>query len=222
MEKWLIIQLFPWLLGSFFIPKKSIVALDCQKTIKYTVETSTTKQDFTLSNKPFGTPTLSELHSIEMDTAVLNICIGNNGNCTWALDSKVKPKLSPVGGYAVTMLRQMSGDWTASPEQFLTKKRKAGGTVTHLGNAVLSLRQIDTASGYSSVTLVDTAHCLFIGSSFYNPDNSLKFKVFFKYMTNTEGWQRLESATLSAFTFTDNQQKGVVTEVTSKFKIKID
>ena len=116
------------------------------------------------------------------------------------------------------MLRQMSGDWTASPEQFLTDKQNAGGSITTLGKGIVSVRQIDTASGYSSVTMVDVGHCVFLGSSFYNPDNSLKFKIVFKYGTNTEGWQRLESATLSALTLTDNSKKGVFTEVTSVFK----
>jgi hypothetical protein len=218
MEKWLIVQLFPWLFGCFFIAKSPSPTEDCHKTIQYTIETVTTKRNFELSEKPFGQPTISDPLSIEADTGVLNICIAHTGNCTWEIEGKSKPKLSPIGTYAISMLRQMSGDWTASPEQFLADKQNAGGTVTRLGNGVLSLRQIDTASGYSSVTLVDVAHCVFIGSSFYNPDNTLKFKIVFKYGTNTEGWQRLESATLSAVTFGDNRQKGELTEVTTVFK----
>lgn len=218
MEKWLIAQLFPWLLGSFFVAQTPIPIENCQKTIQYTVETVTTKRQIELTDKPFAPPIISDPHSTEADTAVLNICIANSGDCTWAIEGKNKPKLSPIGLYAVSMLRQMSGDWTASSEQFLTEKRQAGGSVSQLGNGVLSLRQIDTASGYSSVTLVDTTKCVFIGSSFYNPDNSLKFKIVYKYQTNTEGWQHLESATLSAVSFGDNRQKGELTEVTTHFK----
>jgi hypothetical protein len=218
MEKWLITQIFPWLFGAFFVAQTPVLTEDCQKTIQYTVQTVTTKRHFTLSDKPFGQPTISEPLSIETDTGQLNICIANNGNCTWAMEGKNKPKLSPIGLYAVSMLRQMSGDWAASPEQFLSEKCEKGGIVSKLGNGVLSLRQIDTASGYSSVTLVDTAHCAFIGSSFYNPDNSLKFKIVYKYQTNTGGGQHLESATLSAVSFGDNRQKGELTEVTTHFK----
>ena len=191
---------------------------ECQRTIQYTVETTTTKRTFTASEKLYTPPTLSDPLSIEADTATLNICIAHGGNCTWEMNSKNKSKLSPIGTYAITMLRQMSGDWTASPEQFVTDKQNAGGTITTLGKGILSIRQIDTASGYSSVTMVDIGHCVFLGSSFYNPDNSLKFKIVFKYGTNTEGWQRLESATLSALTLIENNKKGVFTEVTSVFK----
>jgi hypothetical protein len=218
MEKWLVAQLFPWLLGVFPVAQTPILTQDCQKTIKYTVETVTTKRHFELSDKPFSTPTISDPLSIEADTALLNICIANTGNCTWAIEGKRKSKLSPIGLYAVSMLRQMSGDWSASPEQFLVEKQKAGGVVSNLGNGVLSLRQTDTASGYSSVTLIDKSQCIFIGSSFYNPDNTLKFKIVYKYQTNTEGWQHLESATLSAVTFGENRHKGELTEVTTVFK----
>ena len=237
MEKGLITHIFPLLLSSFLMIQKSSQNVDnqrhidssfivhhsslkkeCQKTIQYTVETTTTKRTFTASEKLYTPPTLSDPLSIEADTATLNICIAHGGNCTWEMNSKNKSKLSPIGTYAITMLRQMSGDWTASPEQFLTDKQKAGGTITALGKGIVSIRQIDTASGYSSVTMVDIGHCIFLGSSFYNPDNSLKFKIVFKYGTNTEGWQRLESATLSALSLTENSKKGVFTEVTSVFK----
>lgn len=218
MEKWLIYQIFPWLFGSFFMTQKPLLTDDCQKTIQYQVETVTTKRNIILPNKPFGQPTISDPLSMETDTGLLNICIANTGNCTWAIDGKPKPKLSPIGTYTIGMLRQMSGDWSASPEQFLIDKQQTGGIVSKLGNGVLSLRQTDTASGYSSVTLIDTAHCAFIGSSFYNPDNTLKFKIVFKYSTNTEGWQRLESATLSSVVLTDNRKKGEWTEITTTFK----
>lgn len=204
---------------SSFIVHHSSLKTACQKTIHYTVETTTTKRSFTASEKLYAPPTLSAPLSIEADTALLSICIAHGGDCTWEINSKNKAKLSPIGTYTVTMLRQMSGDWTASPEQFLIDKQKAGGTTTLLAKGIVSLRQIDTASGYSSVTLIDTGHCIFLGSSFYNPDNSLKFKIVFKYGTNTEGWQRLESATLSALTLTENTNKGVFTEVTSTFKM---
>ena len=243
MEKGLITHIFPLLLGSFLMTQKPIQNVDnqrrtdssfsthhpslkkdssleteCQRTIQYTVETTITRRTFTASEKLYTPPTLSDPLSIEADTATLNICIAHGGDCTWEMNGKNKSKLSPIGTYTITMLRQMSGDWTASPEQFLTDKQKAGGTITALGKGILSIRQIDTASGYSSVTMVDIGHCIFLGSSFYNPDNSLKFKIVFKYGTNTEGWQRLESATLSALTLIENSKKGVFTEVTSVFK----
>ena len=246
MEKWLITQLFPLFFSAFFITEKlpqmnenkkmntqrstdsSFIihhsslkkAVDCQKTIQYTVETTTTKRDFTQSEKLYTPPMLSDPLSTETDTALLNICVAHGGNCTWEVEGKNKSKLSPVGLYTVSMLRQMAGDWTASPEHFLEDKLKAGGTITTLGKGIVSLRQIDTASGYSSVTMVDKGHCVFLGSSFYNPDNSLKFKIVFKYRTDTEGWQRLESATLSALTMVGDTRKGVFTEITSNFKTR--
>ena len=161
MEKGLITHIFPLLLGSFLMTQKPIQNVDnqhhtdsssliynsslkkdssleseCQKTIQYTVETTTTKRTFTASEKLYTPPTLSDPLSIEADT----------------------------------------------------------------------------------VTMVDVGHCVFLGSSFYNPDNSLKFKIVFKYGTNTEGWQRLESATLSSLSLIENSKKGVFTEVTSVFK----
>ena len=111
MEKWLITQLFPLFFGAFFITQKLPQVNDCQKTIQYTVETTTTKRDFTQSEKLYTPPMLSDPLSTETDTALLNICVAHGGNCTWEVDGKNKSKLSPVGLYTVSMLRQMAGDW---------------------------------------------------------------------------------------------------------------
>ena len=64
MEKWLITQLFPLFFGAFFITQKLPQVNDCQKTIQYTVETTTTKRDFTQSEKLYTPPMLSDPLSI--------------------------------------------------------------------------------------------------------------------------------------------------------------
>jgi hypothetical protein len=197
--------------------------VDCQKTIQFDLTSVTTvrkipkpiwqqRQEGQTDIVPVSTVNEEEF----TERSQLDICINATGECDWKISKKQgkSPVYSPVSIYVVSSLRQMSGDYGALPEKIVQDMRSAGSSVEGIGNQTVVVKTPPHPSGVYGMTLMDTSRCKFIGSSLYNKEDKLQFKVIYNYETTESGEQILASATL----ITNDFEHQKVTETTTFFK----
>jgi hypothetical protein len=202
-------------------------AVDCQKSIQFDLTTVTTvrkvpkpiwqqRQEGQLEITPISTENVDEF----TEKSVLDICINSTGDCQWKVSNKVgkSPLYSPVGIYVVSCLRQMSGDYGASPEKVVSDMRTQGSSVEGIGNQSIVVKTPrHPTTGQFGMMVMDTSRCAFIGSSLYNGEDKLQFKVIYYYQLNEKSEQVLASATLISNDF----EHQTTTETTTFFKPKM-
>jgi hypothetical protein len=115
-------------------------------------------------------------------------------------------------------LRQMSGDYGALPEKVVNDMRAQGCSVQSIGNQTIVVKTPrHPTNGQFGMMVMDTSRCAFIGSSLYNGEDRLQFKVIYNYQNGEKGEQILASATLISNDF----EHQTVTETTTFFKPKM-
>lgn len=205
----------------------NVAPSDCQKTIQFDLTSVTTvrkipkpiwqqRQEGIVETTHGSTENESEF----TERSELNICINATGDCQWKV-SKIEgksPVYSPLSIYVVSCLRQMSGDYGALPEKIVDDMRAAGSSVEGIGNQTIVVKTPrHPTNGQFGIMVMDTARCAFLGSSLYNNEDRLQFKVIYNYALNdTTGERILASATLITNDF-DNQ---TTTETTTFFNKK--
>ncbi len=203
------------------------IVVNCQKSIQFDLTTLTTvrkipkpiwqqRQEGQLETTPVSTENTDEF----TEKSLLDICINSTGDCQWKVSNKVgkSPVYSPLSIYVVSCLRQMSGDYGALPDKIVSDMRAQGSSVQGIGNQSIVVKTPrHPTTGQFGLMVMDTARCAFIGSSLYNSEDRLQFKVIYNYATNDKTGDRyLASATL----ITNDFIHQTVTETTTFFNKK--
>jgi hypothetical protein len=203
------------------------IVVDCKKSIQFDMTSVTTvkkvpkpiwqqRQEGQTEIVPISTESVDEF----TEKSLLDICINSTGECKWNVSNKVgkAPVYSPLGIYVVSCLRQMSGDYGALPEKVVNDMRAQGCSVEGIGNQSIVVKTPrHPTTGHFGMMLMDTSRCAFIGSSLYNGEDRLQFKVIYNYQLNDKNEQVLASATLISNDF----EHQTVTETTTFFKPKM-
>jgi hypothetical protein len=200
--------------------------MDCQKSIHFNLKSVTTvrkmpkpmwqqRQEGQLNPTPMSLENVAEF----TEKSQLDICVNQKGDCNWSVSKNVgkSPIYSPLSIYVVSCLRQMSGDYQSLPDKIVSDMRAAGSHTQDIGNQAIAVQTPPHASGIYGVTLMDTSRCQFLGSSLYDKEDALKFKVIYNYQPNAHGAQILASATL----ITNDLEQQTVTETTTFFNRKM-
>lgn len=206
-------------------PKLNVV---CQKTIQFEMVSVTTIKK---NSKPIWQQRkegITEITDVSTENAEeftehsqLDICVSATGDCNWKVSNKrgKSPVYSPLSIYVVSCLRQMSGDYGALPEKIVSDMRAQGSSVQSIGNQTIMVKTPrHPTNGQFGTMIMDTSRCAFLGSSLYNGDDKLQFKVIYHYALNAETGERfLASATL----ITNDFERQTTTETTTFFKSKM-
>jgi hypothetical protein len=201
--------------------------VDCQKSIQFDLTSITTvrknpkplwqqRQEGQLETTEVSAESVDEF----TEKSVLDICINSTGDCKWKVLDKVgkSPIYSPLSIYVVSCLRQMSGDYGALPEKIVSDMRAQGCSVQGLGNQTIIVKTPrHPTNGQFGMMVMDTSRCAFIGSSLYNGEDRLQFKVIYNYQNDEKGAQILASATL----ITNDFEHHTTTETTTFFNKKM-
>jgi hypothetical protein len=205
----------------------SQLLVDCQKTIQFDLTSVTTvkkipkplwqqRQEGQLETTNVSSENVDEF----TEKSVLDICIHSTGDCKWNVSNKQgkSPIYSPLSIYVVSCLRQMSGDYGALPEKIVSDMRAQGSSVQGIGNQTIVVKTPrHPTNGQFGMMVMDTSRCAFIGSSLYNSEDRLQFKVIYNYQNDDKGEQILSSATL----ITNDFEHLTTTETTTFFKPKM-
>jgi hypothetical protein len=198
----------------------------CQKSIQFDLTSVTTvkkipkplwqqRQEGQLETTHVSSENVDEF----TETSLLDICINSTGDCKWNVSNKQgkSPIYSPLSIYVVSCLRQMSGDYGALPEKIVSDMRAQGCSVQGLGNQTIVVKTPrHPKNGQFGMMVMDTSRCAFLGSSLYNGEDRLQFKVIYNYQNDEKGEQILASATL----ITNDFEHHTTTETTTFFKPK--
>ena len=204
-----------------------VAATNCQKTIQFDMMSVTTVRK---NPKPIWQQRkegITEITDVSTDNteeftehSQLDICVSATGDCQWKVSNKrgKSPVYSPLSIYVVSCLRQMSGDYGALPEQIVSDMRAQGSSVQSIGNQTIVVKTPrHPKNGQFGMMIMDTSRCAFLGSSLYNSEDRLQFKVIYNYATNDQTGDRyLASATL----ITNDFERQTTTETTTFFNKK--
>lgn len=202
-------------------------ASDCKKTIQFDMMSVTTVKK---NPKPIWqqrkegvvetTTTTTENAEEFTERSQLDICVSATGDCQWKVSKKEgkSPVYSPLSIYVISCLRQLSGDYGALPEKIVSDMRAQGSSVQGIGNQSIVVKTPrHPKNGQFGMMIMDTSRCAFLGSSLYNSDDRLQFKVIYNYALNDQTGNRyLASATL----ITNDFEHQKTTETTTFFTKK--
>jgi hypothetical protein len=206
---------------------RNVDATDCQKTIQFDLTSVTTVRQIPKPIWQQRQEGIVETTHVSAESAEeftersqLDICVNATGDCQWKVSKKEgkSPVYSPLSIYVVSCLRQMSGDYGALPEKIVSDMRAAGSSVEGIGNQTIVVKTPrHPTNGQFAMMIMDTSRCAFLGSSLYNSEDRLQFKVIYNYGLNEETGDRiLASATL----ITNDFEHQTTTETTTFFKPK--
>jgi hypothetical protein len=201
---------------------------DCHKTIQFDMTSVTTVRK---NPKPIWQQRqegITEITNVSTEAAEeftersqLDICVSAKGDCQWKVSKKEgkSPIYSPLSIYIVSCLRQQSGDYGALPEQIVSDMRAQGSSVQGIGNQTIVVKTPrHPKNGQFGMMIMDTSRCAFLGSSLYNSEDRLQFKVIYNYDLNEQTGDRfLASATL----ITNDSERQTTTETTTFFSKKM-
>lgn len=167
---------------SFLIPKpRHGPSSECTSSIQKEISYTFNKRKITDGKLSVS---YSENHSTKTQKGLLELCLGNQGNCTWKITKNEIPILiRDISGMGVLMeyfQKELTGE-SVDYQDFIKTSIQAGAKITNLNNQTLSIRVEDQTKNIITVTLVDIKRNQLLGCSVYKDQDNLYAKLICKY-----------------------------------------